>query len=567
VLAVTVLLFAASVSTAAVGAGSAPVVGSASAGIDSIPDHGVGFDAPARNASAAPEKPRIVSIYPNPVLDDDAGEFVVLWFPPDTDLAGWTLTDGESTLSLGNATVGGRVALTTDPGAASNLTTYPIVVLDGTLSLANGGDELALAHDNETIDGTNYTDAPDAELFRRVGATWRWVPLGATDVEPVRADGARVRPFVLPDAPSVPLATLRGAEDRILVGGYSFASERVARELERAAARGVEVRVLLDDAPAGGISTAQARVLDSLTGSAVDVEVIGGSYARYDFHHPKYAVVDDRALVMTENWKPAGTGGNASRGWGVVVDSSKTADALATIFRADADWRDTISWQEFRRDRAFTADEAANGSYPAEFEPRSMRAEEMTLLAAPDNAEGEIVRLLDGANESIAVVQASIGSRNQPFLRAALRAARRGVEVRILLSSAWYSEADNEAMVAWLNQRARAEDLPLDAKVADPGDRFAKIHAKGVLVDRETAVIGSVNWNNNSARENREIALVVEGEGVGEYYGRVFDADWEGGDATGDPVGGTDLPIGLVAAVLGVSTLVVLVARRVRFAE
>jgi hypothetical protein len=56
-------------------------------------------------------------------------------------------------------------------------------------------------------------------------------------------------------------------------------------------------------------------------------------------------------------------------------------------------------------------------------------------------------------------------------------------------------------------------------------------------------------------------------ESVRRYYGQVFDADWQGGDGDGDRVGGTDLPVGLVAAVLGVLVLTALVARRVRFAD
>ena len=528
---------------------------------------------------------RIEVLYPNPVAEDDAGEFVVLWFPRDTDMAGWTLTDGETTVTLGNETVSGHVAVTTDPKATKNLTTHPVVALDGSLSLANGGDEVVLQYRNGTIDETRYENAPDAELFRRVNGTdatdgtsrtggtggtsetWRWVPLGATDFEPVRAGSTTARTFVLPDAPSVPIETIRGADERILIGGYSFASERVATELERAATRGVTVRLLLDDAPAGGISTAQARVLDSLASgeSGIEIEVLGGPYARYDFHHPKYAVVDDRALVTSENWKPAGTGGHASRGWGVVVEDPRTAKALAAMFRADADWRDTISWHEFRRGRTFTDEGPANGSYPTAFEARSMPVESATLLAAPDNAEPAILRELDRADESISVVQASIGSRTLPFVEALFRAAERGVDVRVLLSSAWYSAEDNEAMAAWLNERADSEDLSLDARVADPGDRFAKIHAKGVIVDRETVVVGSINWNNNSVRENREIAIVLNGEAVGAYYGRVFDADWNGG-STGKG-GANDLPVGLVAAVCGIAVLALLVARRVRFTE
>jgi phosphatidylserine/phosphatidylglycerophosphate/cardiolipin synthase-like enzyme len=528
-----------------------------------------------------PDHPRIEAFYPNPVAEGDAGEFVTVSLPGATDPAEWTLTDGESTVSLANASAVGSpndsVTFASEPAAATNHTNDPVVAFNDTLSLANGGDELTLRHGSETVDETSYENAPDAELRRRTtnesgggdGVGWEWTPLGATDFAPSTTGPTTVRAFVLPDGPGIPIEMIRSANDRVLIGAYTFESEAIARELKRAVDRGVDVRILVDDAPAGGIATAQARVLDSLVEAGITVSVTGGEYGRYDFHHPKYAVVDDRALVATENWKPSGLGGHASRGWGAVVESERTATELADVFRADSEWRDTTSWEDFRAGRTFTAEPPANESYPTAFEPRSVRAESVTLLAAPDNAESAVVSRIEGAEESLSIIQAEIGSRDQPFIRATLQAARRGVEVEVLLSSAWYSEDDNEAMVAWLREIAQRESLSLEANVADPGDRFAKIHAKGLIVDRETVVLGSLNWNNNSARENREIALAIEGSEVGAYYGQVFDADWQGGrtDTGSEWLTTTDLPVGLAVAVGGVVALVLLVARRIEFSD
>ncbi|WP_435077915.1 phospholipase D-like domain-containing protein [Halococcus sp. AFM35] len=515
------------------------------------------------SAEQQPDGPHIEAIYPNPLAEDDAGEYVLLDVPRETNLSGWTLSDGETTVALSNTTVEGQVAVTDDPNA-TNLS-VPVLAVNESPSLANGGEELALTDGGEVVDTTTYEDAPDAEVWNRTAGGWAWEHRGATDFRAVRSNASTARAFVLPDAPGVPIDVLDSAQERILLAGYSFASERAARALKRAAERGVEVRVLLDDAPVGGISERQGRVLDNLTRAGVPVEVIGGDWARYDFHHPKYAVVDDRALVMTENWKPSGTGGRSSRGWGAVVEG-KIADRLAAVFRADADWRDTASWSTFRANRTFEEDETANESYPTTFEPQNVSIESTQLLAAPDNAESALIERLDGADESIDIVQASIGSRKQPFLRAAIRAAERGVDVRILLGGAWYSEEDNGALAEWLNRKANAENLPLEAKVAESGSRFEKIHAKGVIIDGEEVVVGSMNWNNNSARQNREVALVLDGEEAGKYYGRVFDADWTGGEERGlDTSIETPLPVGVVAAVIGVALLAAVVARRIDF--
>ena len=525
---------------------------------------GAAMAADDESVEAQPDGPHIETVYPNPLADDDAGEYVLIDVPRETNLTGWTLGDGETTITLPNTTVEGQVVLTDDPNA-TNLS-GPAQVLNESVSLANGGEELVLADGGEVVDETVYEDAPDAEVWNRTANGWAWQHRGATDFRAVRSDATSARAFVLPDAPGMPIDVLDSAQERILLSGYSFASERAARALQRAAERGVEVRVLVDDAPVGGISERQGELLDELTRAGIPVEVIGGDWARYDFHHPKYAVVDDRALVMTENWKPSGIGGKSSRGWGAVVEG-KVADRLAEIFRADADWRDTASWSTFRANRTFEEDEVANESYPTTFESQNVSIESAQLLAAPDNAEGALVERLDGADDSIDVVQASIGSQRQPFLRAAVRAAERGVEVRILLGGAWYSEEDNGELAEWLNEKSSDENLSLEAKVAASGSRFEKIHAKGVIIDGEEVVVGSMNWNNNSARENREIALVLDGEEAGTYYSRVFDADWtdeesERGLDTGIE---TPLPVGVIAAVVGVTVLAAVVARRIEF--
>jgi phosphatidylserine/phosphatidylglycerophosphate/cardiolipin synthase-like enzyme len=510
-----------------------------------------------------PDGPHIETVYPNPLADDDAGEYVLLDVPRETNLTGWTLGDDETTIALSNTTVEGRVAVTNDPNATN--ISASVLAANESLSLANGGEELALADGGRVVDEAAYEDAPDAEVWNRTADGWAWEHRGATNFSVARSDVSTARAFVLPDAPGVPIDMLESAQQRILLAGYSFASERAARALKRATERGVEVRVVVDDAPVGGISERQGRLLDDLTRAGVPVEVIGGDWARYDFHHPKYAVVDDRALVMTENWKPSGIGGRSSRGWGAVVEGD-IADRLAAIFRADTGWRDTASWSTFRANRTFEEDETANESYPTNFEPKNVSIESAQLLAAPDNAESALIERLDGAEESIDVVQAAIGSRKQPFLQAAIRAADRGVEVRILLGGAWYSEEDNGALAKWLNEKADAENLSLEAKVAESGSRFEKIHAKGVIIDGEEVVVGSMNWNNNSARENREIALLLDGEEAGNYYGQVFDADWTGGEERGLDTGtDTPLPVGVIAAVIGVTLLAAVVARRIDF--
>jgi phosphatidylserine/phosphatidylglycerophosphate/cardiolipin synthase-like enzyme len=517
---------------------------------------GVAGTAAGDTAGTTTDAPAIVAAYPNPVAADDAGEFVVLSVPPGTDLGAFAVGDGEARVPLPNATASGRVTLSTDPDVIRELLDRRVYPLSDRLRLANAGERIRLYRGGRVVDSLAYEDAPEGDLRVRDGDR-PWRPLGATDREVVAAGEGRVTAFLLPDAPEVAVAHLRSAQERILLAGYTFTSRRAADALVAAADRNVSVRVLVDGSPVGGMTARQAAVLDRLARAGIDVRVLGGDRARYRFHHAKYAVVDDRALVATENWKPAGLGGNGSRGWGVVTAQPRVVEGLAETFRADASWHDARPWTEVGDGREFVAAEPANGTYPSRFEPERVHVEGTRLLVAPDNAEPAIRATIADAEESLAVEQVTLGSPTHPFVRETLAAARRGVRVRVLLSGAWYVREDNERLAAWLNERADAGNLPLEARVADPRGRFGKIHAKGIVVDGERVLLGSANWNNNSVRDNREVILVLEGPEVGAYYRRAFEADWRGGAQR--------LPAGVAVAVLVGVAAALLGARRIRF--
>ncbi|WP_262342768.1 phospholipase D-like domain-containing protein [Haloplanus rubicundus] len=468
----------------------------------------------------------IVAAVPNPTTDGDAGEYVVVRVPAGST-ANWTLGDGERVVSLPADRPASHIAVTDDPNATRRLTDAPVVSVSH-LSLSNAGERLRLRRDGAVVARLDYEDAPESERIVRTDGGTAWRPVGYRPRDVHRYGPATVTGFVLPDAPSVPVETLRGARRRIFLAGYTFTSERVADALIAAERRGVAVRVLVDADPVGGRTARGARALDRLAAAGVDVRVLGGPRARFDYHHPKYAVVDDRAVVLTENWKPAGVGGKSSRGWGVVVDARPVAADLAALFRVDAGGGDAMPWRRYRRGRTFDSGAPAEGSYPSRFEPTTETAAEVRVLTAPGNAESALAGVVDGADERVDVIQPSIGRRDGPLLRATIRAAERGVEVRVLVSGAWYVAEENAALVEWLNGVATRRDLPLTARVAEPAGRYEKIHAKGVVADG-VVVVGSLNWNDNAVSENREVVLAIRSEALATYFREVFAADWQGG--------------------------------------
>jgi hypothetical protein len=535
------------------GAGLAPVTDLPGADGPSV------AGAPTENGSTA--EPSIVAVYPDPPTYDDVGEFVTVEFPPGSNVTAYALADEHSAVPLpgeANSTVGTRTRITFSTAAehTRELTDRTVRALPNRIQLANDGEKVRLLRSGEPVDTAGYARAAEAEVYDPADGEWR--PLGATDRPVVSAGSGEVEAFALPDQPDRAVEFLDSAEERLYLAGYTLTSERVVDALVRAHERGVAVRVLVEGGPVGGMSAPAGTALDELERAGIEVRVVGGKRARYRYHHAKYAVVDARALVTTENWKRSGTGGRSSRGWGVITDQRAVVDGLAETFEADAGWVDAVPWHEFDRP-ALVEEEPASGSYPSEFQAESFDVERSELLVAPDNAEARLREVIGGAEESIAIKQVRIGSEAFPLLREVIAAAERGVEVRVLLSGAWYVEEGNRRFVRRLEEQASRDGLPIQARVAEPGDRFEKIHAKGMIVDGERTVVGSLNWNNNSLRANREVALLIESEKLAAYFGDVFDADWEG------RAGRRELPAGLALAALFAGTVAVLVASRLRF--
>jgi len=160
-------------------------------------------------------------------------------------------------------------------------------------------------------------------------------------------------------------------------------------------------------------------------------------------------------------------------------------------------------------------------------------------VVGPDNSldEGAVMGLMRSAITSIRIEQFYIspswGDSTNLYLDEAIKAARRGVEVEILLDSSWYNidandTMDNDDVVDAIQDLARIEGIPLTAKLANAASHgLLKFHNKGIIVDRQKVLVSSLNWNLNSVNENREVGLVVENAQIAGFLADVFDYDWK----------------------------------------
>ncbi|RMF90691.1 MAG: hypothetical protein D6733_03115 [Methanobacteriota archaeon] len=358
----------------------------------------------------------------------------------------------------------------------------------------------------------------------------------------------RVWTFASPDSSYEAFSMFLDSVDSALyISVYELDSPLLARGIEGLLREGKNVTILVEDMPAGGFPREEADLLSALESAGARVYLSGGDLR---FYHAKYAVSDnDTVLIGTENlggngYPPTGTSGN--RGWGVIIGDAGLAEYFASLF-----YRDLRGAEPFVAPGTTAKEHGEPRPYTPVFGVREYRGSfAVRPVVAPDDAVESIVSLLQSANSSVYVEQfyiykywggraaGSVEETPNPFLEAAIDAARRGVKVRILLDDTWYNTEEDDPVsnyntAIYVNEVARREGLDLEARLIDSEALgIEKLHAKGVVVDGKAALVSSVNWNENSPVNNREVGVIIVGEPAG-YYADVFEHDWKAAEPDG----------------------------------
>ncbi|MEF8874150.1 MAG: lamin tail domain-containing protein [Candidatus Thermoplasmatota archaeon] len=407
--------------------------------------------------------------------------------------------------------------------------------------------------------------------------------LGQSDFEPREFEfHGKAESFVSPDS-SFPAVTnfINSAEERIYLNVYMITNWYITREIIDALDRDVEVKVFLEGGPVGGIPDQERYNLMKLADAGAKIRYMINDpdqdiYSRYRFNHAKYCVADNSSvLVISENWKYTGVPVNntyGNRGWGIILHNQSLASYYADVFLTDYN-------PEMPDSFAYDADDPKYGEPPANFTPdkenrtsgyepsEDIKTVEGDIKAAPvigpdtTNAEEHsIAPAIKEADETLDIIQLSCNlhwakdasayidwdlppetqylewsdgrEHHNLYLKEAINAARRGVEVDVLLDSVYIDRYDNSTydnydVVIYLNELAEKENIPLEAKLADHETLgIEKVHAKGLIVDNETVLISSINWGAYAAIYNRETGILVTNQDIGGYYADVFHHDW-----------------------------------------
>ena len=154
----------------------------------------------------------------------------------------------------------------------------------------------------------------------------------------------------------------------------------------------------------------------------------------------------------------------------------------------------------------------------------------MPLIDRPgENLYCEAVgRAIDDATIAIDALLASVDVDANPLVEALVRAVNRGVVVRVIVdTSDWSSDIRRKGEEAVSALR----DLGLDARLDDPA---VTTHAKLVVIDRETVILGSTNWNAYAFTEHEQADVLINDPDVAAAFTDAFERVWSGSQTAGD---------------------------------
>jgi uncharacterized repeat protein (TIGR01451 family) len=364
------------------------------------------------------------------------------------------------------------------------------------------------------------------------------------------------------------LTHIEHAQESIRIQGYTFESAALAQALLERLAAGVEVTLLLEGTPAGGMEPAQRWICNQIRYAGGQVYFMYENLVppRYRFQHAKIILIDDRlALIGSENLNPSGMpaddksdGTAGRRGVYLITDAPGVVDHIQALLAVDIDpppnHFDLVTCDDLPALCSGTPPLAEPNwtSYTVAFsEPLTVQGEfAFEVIQSPENSLRTVDSLLGlvgqaGSGDMILVEQlyeyllwgpgdgAPPGGdpETDPNLRleAYIEAARRGATVRILLNSFTFADYENEnlATVAYLRSTARAEGLDLQARLGNP--TYLGVHNKMVLAridGRGYVHVGSINGSEVSSKVNREVALQVQSDEAYQYLQDVFHYDW-----------------------------------------
>ncbi|MEM3373197.1 MAG: phospholipase D-like domain-containing protein [Candidatus Anstonellales archaeon] len=138
----------------------------------------------------------------------------------------------------------------------------------------------------------------------------------------------------------------------------------------------------------------------------------------------------------------------------------------------------------------------------------------ISIVFSP-NSKSIILNFLDSAEESIDIEMYSITSDD--VVEKLIELKKRKVKVRIIL------DVNIDAYERKLVEKLKKFNIHI--KFLDLGKYV--MHSKFIVIDKKKVLVGSINLSEAALKGNREAAIIIVDEKVGEKFNQIFEKDFE----------------------------------------
>jgi cardiolipin synthase A/B len=292
------------------------------------------------------------------------------------------------------------------------------------------------------------------------------------------------RAIVEPEQGSQPVLDLiNGAEKTICLKMFTFTADDIAEALIAARARGVVVRVMLNPARSSG-SRANDDMKARLQAGGCTVTWSSPAFA---VTHEKSMVVDARAaLIATFNFGVKYF--TATRDYGIITEDPAVVAEIGTCFEQDWNRREFV------------------------------RPETSALIWSNRGSRLLMCHFIDTAMHTLDVQHPKFV--DAVVLDRLIQAHERGVRVRVLCGG-------KHGISTWdiLDTFASLRLMKLNG-IKIRKQKGLRLHAKLLLADNATALVGSMNIDRSAFDLRRELGCVVADPAAIAALGATFREDW-----------------------------------------
>jgi phosphatidylserine/phosphatidylglycerophosphate/cardiolipin synthase-like enzyme len=401
-------------------------------------------------------------------------------------------------------------------------------------------------------------------------ADWevRWLRLGASMFcdSGVFSTTGTLEPMASPDGSLYQFTEwLDGSTTELHIHVYELMSNDIVAKLVQLSQANVDITIILEEDP-----FEDEEDLYKIRGMAYELYAGGITVywmgnprgenappAPYQYIHSKVAVRDGESVWIgsgniKESTFPAGDY-PSNRDWGLVINSQD----VAQLVMSRMSWDENVSHPHLN---SYSVMDPSTGkpSGWTSYGPSGLEAVPPTttppvisgdftgqVFTCPDDCITGIINLLDSADTSIELSLQGFdmgwhwGFGDNPLVEAVERALQRGVEVRLLINGYYvaYDDDIRDTVNHFNNQWNRTDGYDATAILMAPAERITKLPNKGVIVDGESVLISSINWNSNAILRNREMGIVIHNADLAAWYLSSFEEDWNRLDADTDTDG------------------------------